>query len=101
MKYPRLAELLNQPQKHNTVVVRGWVRTFRANRFIALNDGSTIENLQCVVDFEKANENLQNEIEKGSFTQLPKLMIFGILGFLLSPWGSISCLQRAAAQKQR
>ena len=58
MKYPRLAELLNQPQKHNTVVVRGWVRTFRANRFIALNDGSTIENLQCVVDFEKADENL-------------------------------------------
>ena len=30
--------------------VQGWVRTFRANRFIALNDGSTIENLQCIVD---------------------------------------------------
>ena len=38
---------------------------------------------------QKANQNLQDEIEKGSFTQLPKLMIFGILGFLLSPWGSI------------
>ncbi len=55
MKYPRLAELLNQPKKNDTVVVRGWVRTFRANRFIALNDGSTIENLQCVVDFENTD----------------------------------------------
>ena len=51
MKYPRLAEIIESTQKP---VVRGWVRTFRAKRFIALNDGSTIENLQCVVDFEKA-----------------------------------------------
>jgi asparaginyl-tRNA synthetase len=28
------------------------VRTFRNNQFIALNDGSTIDNIQCVVDFE-------------------------------------------------
>ena len=70
MKYPRLAELLNQPQKHNTVVVRGWVRTFRAKRFIALNDGSTIENLQCVVDFEKADENLLKKINTGAAIEI-------------------------------
>ena len=58
MKHLRLAELLCQPKKHDTVTVRGWVRTFRANRFIALNDGSTIENLQCVVDFENTDESL-------------------------------------------
>ena len=34
------------------ITLRGGVRTFRSNRFIALNDGSTIENIQLVVDFE-------------------------------------------------
>ena len=70
MKYPRLAELLNQPEKHNTVVVRGWVRTFRANRFIALNDGSTIENLQCVVDFENTDEYLLKKINTGAAIEI-------------------------------
>lgn len=35
-----------------TLTVAGWVRTFRNGRFIALNDGSTIGNLQCVIDQE-------------------------------------------------
>ena len=34
------------------ITLKGWVRTFRSNRFIALNDGSTIDNLQVVVDFD-------------------------------------------------
>lgn len=58
MKYSRLEELLSKPEKYDSVLVRGWVRTFRANRFIALNDGSTIENLQCVVDFENTDEKI-------------------------------------------
>lgn len=66
MKYPRLVELFSQPEKYNTVFVRGWVRTFRANRFIALNDGSTIENLQCVVDFENTDENILKKINTGA-----------------------------------
>ncbi len=36
-----------------TLTVAGWVRTFRNDRFIALNDGSTIRNLQCVIDQEQ------------------------------------------------
>jgi len=36
-----------------TLTVAGWVRTFRNDRFIALNDGSTIRNLQCVIDSEQ------------------------------------------------
>ena len=66
MKYPRFVELLSQPEKYDTVLVRGWVRTFRANRFIALNDGSTIENLQCVVDFENTDENILKKINTGA-----------------------------------
>jgi asparaginyl-tRNA synthetase len=37
---------------NTTLTVAGWVRTFRNDRFIALNDGSTIRNLQCVIDQE-------------------------------------------------
>ena len=55
--------------------VRGWVRTFRANRFIALNDGSTIENLQCVVDFEKLDENLLKQINTGAALQLSGTLV--------------------------
>ena len=50
--------------------VQGWVRTFRANRFIALNDGSTIENLQCIVDFEKLDESLLKQITTGAALRL-------------------------------
>ena len=70
MKHLRLAELLSQPQKHDAVTVRGWVRTFRANRFIALNDGSTIENLQCVVDFENTDESLLKKINTGAAIEI-------------------------------
>jgi asparaginyl-tRNA synthetase len=70
MKHLRLAELLSQPEKYDTVVVRGWVRTFRANRFIALNDGSTIENLQCVVDFENTDESLLKKINSGAAVEI-------------------------------
>jgi aspartyl/asparaginyl-tRNA synthetase len=40
----------NETLTGTTVAVAGWVRTFRNDRFIALNDGSTIRNLQCVID---------------------------------------------------
>ena len=70
MKHIRLAELLSQPQKYNTVKVRGWVRTFRANRFIALNDGSIIDNLQCVVDFENTSEVLLKKINTGAAVEI-------------------------------
>ncbi|KAB2808683.1 asparagine--tRNA ligase [Phaeocystidibacter luteus] len=48
------------------VHVRGWVRTFRSNRFIALNDGSTVANLQCVVNFEELPEDLLKRINTGA-----------------------------------
>lgn len=44
------------------VTVQGWVRAFRSNRFIALNDGSTIKNIQIVVDFESFDEELLKKI---------------------------------------
>jgi asparaginyl-tRNA synthetase len=61
-----VAELLAQETKTEKVSIKGWVRTFRANRFIALNDGSTLNNIQCVVDFENFNENLLKRITTGA-----------------------------------
>ncbi|GJH39637.1 asparagine--tRNA ligase [Capnocytophaga sp. HP1101] len=48
------------------ITLKGWVRTFRSNRFIALNDGSTIENLQVVVDFENTDPELLKRITTGA-----------------------------------
>ncbi len=51
---------------HHDITVQGWVRAFRSNRFIALNDGSSILNLQVVVDFEKFDEEILKHIKTAS-----------------------------------
>ncbi|GGK43111.1 MULTISPECIES: asparagine--tRNA ligase [Flavobacteriaceae] len=61
-----VAELLGSNNFLQDVTLKGWVRTFRANRFIALNDGSTINNIQCVVDFEKTDETTLKRITTGA-----------------------------------
>jgi asparaginyl-tRNA synthetase len=48
------------------LTVKGWVRAFRSNRFIALNDGSCLANLQLVIDFEKFPKELLDQITVGS-----------------------------------
>ena len=48
------------------IIVKGWIRTFRSNRFIALNDGSTIHNIQCVVDFENTSEETLKQLTSGA-----------------------------------
>ncbi len=47
------------------LTVKGWVRAFRSNRFIALNDGSCLANLQLVIDFEKFPKELLDQITVG------------------------------------
>ncbi|RCW93280.1 asparagine--tRNA ligase [Winogradskyella arenosi] len=61
-----VAELLSQEVTLQEVTIKGWVRTFRAKRFIALNDGSTINNIQCVVDFENFDEATLKRITTGA-----------------------------------
>jgi len=55
---PRIKTVLKDTAPLTTLSVQGWVRSFRSNRFIALNDGSCIDNIQCVIDFESFDENL-------------------------------------------
>ena len=66
MKTSSVAELLQSDITLQEVTLKGWVRTFRSNRFIALNDGSTIHNIQCVVDFENTKEETLKRITTGA-----------------------------------
>jgi len=63
-------DLFNNPEIDNQVTVMGWVRTFRSNRFIAVNDGSTIKNIQAVVDFESMDESFLKRITTGSAVEI-------------------------------
>ncbi|MCM4155421.1 asparagine--tRNA ligase [Gramella sp. AN32] len=62
----KIAEILESDQFLQEFHIRGWVRSFRSNRFIALNDGSTINNLQCVIDFENTSEETLKRINVGA-----------------------------------
>ena len=58
----KIKELLSQEPAGQQVVVMGWVRTFRNNQFIALNDGSTNTNLQVVLELGKFDEDFLKKI---------------------------------------
>lgn len=74
MRHTKIVEILQSEQISKQFTVKGWVRTFRSNRFINLNDGSTIHNLQCVVDFENTDEEILSKINVGA-----ALSVTGIL----------------------
>ena len=66
MKTSSVDELLKSDITLQEVTLKGWVRIFRSNRFIALTDGSTIHNIQCVVDFENTKEETLKRITTGA-----------------------------------
>ena len=69
MKRSRVKELLAVGEPGTPVLVKGWVRSRRGNKnvsFIALNDGSTIANLQIVADVAKFDEGLLKQITTGA-----------------------------------
>ncbi len=70
-----VAELLLSDQFLHDFQIKGWVRTFRANRFIALNDGSTINNIQCVVDFENLDEAILKRITTGAAVSIKGTLV--------------------------
>ncbi|MBQ4032379.1 MAG: asparagine--tRNA ligase, partial [Paludibacteraceae bacterium] len=69
MARTKVIEALSCTEYGKSVVVKGWVRTRRGNKnvsFIALNDGSTIKNLQIVVDFSKISEDSIKDVTTGA-----------------------------------
>lgn len=70
--------------------VMGWVRTFRNNQFIALNDGSCLANLQVVVDFENTDPDLLKRITTGAS--------LSILGNLIASQGKGQSVELSATE---
>lgn len=76
-KRTKIAELLKSKAIGTDVTAKGWVRTRRGNKnvaFIALNDGSTIHNIQIVADVNTFGENLLKDVNTGAC-----IMVLGTL----------------------
>ncbi|HPH16045.1 MAG TPA: asparagine--tRNA ligase [Bacteroidales bacterium] len=77
MRRTEIKAILSQEEIGAEVVVKGWVRNYRGNNFVmfvALNDGSSLQNLQIVIDIEKFDAQLLKKITVGS-----SLSITGII----------------------
>jgi asparaginyl-tRNA synthetase len=66
MKRTKIISVLGTVAQGQSITVMGWVRTFRNNQFISLNDGSTIQNLQAVVALNSQDENLLKRVTTGA-----------------------------------
>ncbi|MDX2134443.1 MAG: asparagine--tRNA ligase [Saprospiraceae bacterium] len=66
MQRHKIADLIRTEPFDTDVTVMGWVRAFRNNQFIALNDGSCAANLQVVVDYENSDPALIDRIKYGA-----------------------------------
>ncbi len=66
LNYIDIKNIFKSKKLGEKVSINGWVRTFRSNRFINLNDGSCMDDLQCVIDFEKFDKKILSEINTGS-----------------------------------
>lgn len=69
IKRTKIIDVLKSSEFGTTVNVKGWVRTRRGSKsvnFIALNDGSTIKNVQIVADVEKFSEEILKQITTGA-----------------------------------
>ena len=75
MKSYTVSELLSKSITLHEVDIKGWVRTFRANRFIALNDGSSLNSIQCVVDFENTDETILKRITTGAAIHIKGVLV--------------------------
>ena len=74
----KINEIYSSPNYNSLITIAGWVRAFRGNRFIELNDGSTIQNIQCVIsDSDKENE-IHKKINVGSSLKISGNLIESI-----------------------
>jgi len=66
MARTKIKDILQSDKTDYSVNIKGWVRSFRNNQFIAMNDGSCMGNLQVVINFEQADEQLLKKITTGA-----------------------------------
>ena len=93
MKNERIVDILKSGKTGSVITVKGWVRTRRGSKnvnFIALNDGSTIHNLQIVADVETFGEEIFKSINTGA--------AIGVTGKLVESTGSGQSVEMSAEQ---
>ena len=66
MDLTKIKEIFSEKSKKSDIRIGGWVRAFRGNRFIELNDGSSQKNIQCVVNAETTDTEILKNISVGS-----------------------------------
>src|SRR5690606_32249432 len=74
-KRMKITELLTKEPQQQEVTVMGWVRTFRNNQFIALNDGSTNNNLQVVLELGKFSEDVLKRITTSASLKVSGIVV--------------------------
>ena len=83
IKRTKIADLLKSQQSGIEVNVKGWVRTRRNSKqvaFVALNDGSTINNVQVVIDADKFDEELVKQFTTGACLSVNGMLVESIGG---------------------
>ena len=78
LKRTKIVDIFDPALVGQQVCVKGWVRSRRGNKFVqfvALNDGSTINNLQIVVDLEKFSEEELRPITTGASLHVEGLLV--------------------------
>ena len=83
IKRTRISDLLKSKEYGTEVNVRGWVRTRRSSKqvaFVALNDGSTINNVQVVIDADKFDEELVKQFTTGACLSVNGMLVESIGG---------------------
>jgi asparaginyl-tRNA synthetase len=71
----RIAAILQSDPSMVEITVKGWVRSFRNDRFIALNDGSTIHNLQAVIEPEDHERDVLDKITVAAAVAVTGLLV--------------------------
>ena len=66
MNLTKIKEIFSGNSKQSNVKIGGWVRAFRGNKFIELNDGSSLKNIQCVINPEATDTETLKHISVGS-----------------------------------
>ena len=65
MDLQKIKDIYTSPDVNKNVIIGGWVRAFRGKKFIELNDGSTIKNIQCVITESSIEEEILKKITVG------------------------------------
>jgi asparaginyl-tRNA synthetase len=75
MTHTRIKDLLNSTDFGKEFVAKGWIRTFRNNQFLAINDGSCLDNLQVVIGINVFDEKVLKKLHTGASVAIRGILI--------------------------